>query len=278
MTRKFVRFEFVTLIGTWWGIIGCLLGPVFILTNLLEYLSGSVLIGRNRTRLWVKPTPPPLFTGAMPSTGGATPETAIQIRAANSIEGIPKEYAMLRAMFGTPNQDWKLMGRSVIHGRRILEKFIISVFDKRTEVYFDITEWFVGNRAPDAKVALEDLVSSHEMQLAILLPREEFMTLQLGLLRLTEAQLDHLGLAPADRMSMLDPFLDTLKQWHGNEYASIPQHVSVVALISVWLKIMGLLVVWRPANLLQEEELEDLKAIIGGAMKSAREKPPIKRA
>jgi hypothetical protein len=72
---------------------------------------------------------------------------------------------------------------------------------------------------------------------------------------------------------MLDPFLDTMKQWHGKEYASIPEHVSVTTLISVWSKIMGLLASWQPADLLQEEELENLKAIIGGAMKAARNVP-----
>jgi len=46
MTRRFVGFEIVTLIGTWWGIIGLILGPIFIVTNLFEYLGGSFDIGR----------------------------------------------------------------------------------------------------------------------------------------------------------------------------------------------------------------------------------------
>lgn len=96
------------------------------------------------------------------------------------------------------------------------------------------------------------------------------MTLQMGLLRLTEAQLNQLGLSQTDHKSMLSPFLDALKPWHEKEYASIPEHVSVTTLISVWSKIMGLLMSWQPANLLQEEELENLKAIIGGTVKAAR--------
>ncbi len=41
MTAEFAKFELVTLVGTWWGIIGCVLGPVFIVLNLFEYISGS---------------------------------------------------------------------------------------------------------------------------------------------------------------------------------------------------------------------------------------------
>jgi hypothetical protein len=51
MTLQFVKFEFVTLIGTWWGVIGCLLGPVFILSNLDEYISGGFFIMRDTARL-----------------------------------------------------------------------------------------------------------------------------------------------------------------------------------------------------------------------------------
>jgi hypothetical protein len=36
-------------------------------------------------------------------------------------------------------------------------------------------------------------------------------------------------------------------------------------------KVVGLLASWQPADLLQEEEIENLKAIIGGTMKEARD-------
>jgi hypothetical protein len=96
-----------------------------------------------------------------PAEGGATPESAIRIHAANSLEGIPKEYAILNAMFGTPNRDWKLITRSVIHaddGRK-LEKFIVSVSKTRREIYFDITDWFVGNTSKKTKKALQNLIA-----------------------------------------------------------------------------------------------------------------------
>jgi hypothetical protein len=50
MTLEFLKFELATSVGTWWGIIGLLLGPYYILTNLLEYLAGSSLIARDAAR------------------------------------------------------------------------------------------------------------------------------------------------------------------------------------------------------------------------------------
>ncbi len=214
---------------------------------------------------------PPVSEAESPAKGGTTPESAIRIHAANSLEGIPKEYAVLKAMFGTPNKNWKLIERSLLDtdGRR-LEKFVISAAGKRRKIYFDITEWFKGNTSKEAKATLEAIIAPYDEPLTIQLPKEEFMTLQTGLLRLTEAQLNQLGLSQVERKSMLDPFLDALKPWHGKEYASIPEHVSITTLISVWTKIVGLLMSWQPVDLLQEEELENLKAIIGGTVKAAR--------
>jgi hypothetical protein len=67
---------------------------------------------------------------------------------------------------------------------------------------------------------------------------------------------------------MLDPLADAMIPWKGN-YEMVPKHVSVTTLMSVWSKIMGLLASWEPRDLLQEEELENLKAIISGTMKGA---------
>ena len=277
MTRKFLSFEITTLVGTWWGIIGCLLGPVFILRNLSEYLSGSFKIRREGAKLRLASSPSQQSTRAAPPTeGGATPETAIRIRAANSIEGIPKEYAMLAAMFGKPNKDWKLIARSLIHaddGRK-LEKFIVSVSNRRKEVYFDITDFMKGNFLQEAQTAIDSLIAPHDRNLDVVLPREEFMTLQMGVLHLTEAQLSQIGLSATDRISMLNPLLDTMKPWLKKGYAGIPEHIRVTMMISVWSKIMMLLVSWEPASLLQEEELENLKAIIGGALKVVQ-RPPL---
>jgi hypothetical protein len=279
MTEKFVSFELITLIGTWWGIIGCLLGPLFILTNLSEYVSGCFLIRREAARLRLTSPPRQHSTQAVPPTeGGATPETAIRIWAANSIEGIPKEYAMLTAMFGSPNKDWKLIGRSLIHlddGRK-LEKFIIGVCNKRKEVYFDITEFMGGNFQPEVKVAMESFLSPYDRNLELTLPREELMILQVGVLQLTEAQLSQIGFSATDRLSMLNPLLDSIKPWLAKGYAGLPEHIGVMMMVSVWAKIMGLLTAWEPSSLLQEEQLENLKAIIGGALNAVQNGPPLR--
>jgi hypothetical protein len=97
-----------------------------------------------------------------------------------------------------------------------------------------------------------------------------FVTLRTGLLNLTAVQLSQLGISQTDRNSMLNPLLDAIKPWLGKEYTSIPEHIKVTARMSVWSQILALLAFWQPANLLQEEELENLKAIIGGTMKAAR--------
>ena len=41
MTRVFGEFTLKTLFGTWWGIIGAFLGPVFIGSNIIEYLKNT---------------------------------------------------------------------------------------------------------------------------------------------------------------------------------------------------------------------------------------------
>lgn len=38
MSKVFFEFEAKTLLFTWWGIIGLVLGPIYILTNLIEYV------------------------------------------------------------------------------------------------------------------------------------------------------------------------------------------------------------------------------------------------
>jgi hypothetical protein len=60
---------------------------------------------------------------------GSTPDIPIVIHAANSIEGIPREYAALRALFGEPTRDWKLINRRVLSTQngRTLERFVVSI-------------------------------------------------------------------------------------------------------------------------------------------------------
>jgi hypothetical protein len=209
--------------------------------------------------------------------GGSTPDTPIEIPAANSIEGIPKEYAVMIARFGQPKRDWKIIARSVIEmadGRK-LEKFILSVSGRREEIYFDITRWMSGNAKQEARDSLYQVISSHDEPLEIVLPREEIFTLMTGLLRLTDGQLKQIGLSIQTRNEMVGPISSTMAQW--KSYESIPRHVGITMPMSVWYNIMVLLMSWEPDNLLQEEEIENLKAIIGGTMEQARTVLPPKK-
>jgi hypothetical protein len=246
-----------------------------LLVRLAERFGGSML--RVVELLWQLKNAPiatSLATAkktAPPKEDGATPDTAIRISAANSLEGIPKEYAALGTMFGVRNKDWKVIERSFIHANdgRKLEKFIVSAANQRKEVYFDITDFMRGNDEK-AKTALDNLIASRDRTLEVLLPKEEFMTLHGGLLRLTDAQLKQLGLSAQDRKQMFDPLSAALLQFKGVEYTSIPDHISVTTMTSVWTRILGVLKSWEPSSLLLEEEIENLKAIIGGTMKSAK--------
>lgn len=41
-TRLFFQFTGITLIGTWWGIIGSLVGPIYIVQNSFQYLKNCL--------------------------------------------------------------------------------------------------------------------------------------------------------------------------------------------------------------------------------------------
>lgn len=42
MSKVFGEYTLKTVFGTWWGIIGCLLGPAIIGSNFIEYLKNIV--------------------------------------------------------------------------------------------------------------------------------------------------------------------------------------------------------------------------------------------
>lgn len=48
MTKTFAIFETRTLLGTWWGIIGMIAGPGYLLENLIEYLKHSYRFARSK--------------------------------------------------------------------------------------------------------------------------------------------------------------------------------------------------------------------------------------
>jgi hypothetical protein len=139
-------------------------------------------------------------------------------------------------------------------------------------LFYKVSLYYVlekeGRLSPVGEGGVTPVVLPSDATLSVLLPKEAFMTLQMGVLRLTERQLTGLGLSLADRKNMLDHLLDALKPWYGRDYANIPEQVNVSASVSAWKKMQVLLAVWKLANPLQEEEIRDLRRIIGATLRA----------
>lgn len=93
MTGKFLSFEITTLLGTWWGIVGMVKGPFFILHNLAEYIEGGIGIARAKGRAKLE--------------GVVTLETQTAINATSNYVGIGKA---LGAIFVKPDV-WRDINR-----------------------------------------------------------------------------------------------------------------------------------------------------------------------
>jgi len=97
MTKGFLSFELTTLFGTWWGIIGCVLGPFFLLHNSSEYFEGSIAIARAKRRFKLE------GQTARPNT----PETQTTIKTTSDYAGVGKA---LGAIFVKPDV-WRDINR-----------------------------------------------------------------------------------------------------------------------------------------------------------------------
>lgn len=53
MTKRFLEYELKTLLFTWWGVIGLVVGPAYLLANLVEYTR------RSATFVWYRDRPAP---------------------------------------------------------------------------------------------------------------------------------------------------------------------------------------------------------------------------
>ena len=49
MSKVFWSYELLTLVGTWWGLFGFFLGPIYLVANIIEYTKASFAIARKRT-------------------------------------------------------------------------------------------------------------------------------------------------------------------------------------------------------------------------------------
>ncbi len=48
VTKTFAAFELRTLLGTWWGVIGVLVGPPYLVSNIAEYAKSGWRFARRR--------------------------------------------------------------------------------------------------------------------------------------------------------------------------------------------------------------------------------------
>lgn len=214
---------------------------------------------------------PPRSGGRPPSGDGASPETAIFIEARHSLEGIPQEYAVLEAKFGKRDVDWKVVDRFLVEpgDGRVLEKFILSVGGRREVIHFDISG-FVHSNGPEEQARLDRVIAKHDREVKILLPKDRAMFLSTIVLKLTEKQLEQLGWSPEVKNDLAGGLFGALKPFLGKHYNDIPPSYEVEMLLSQWSRIYVFLRMCEPHDIEQEEELEDLKAFIGGAVEKAK--------
>lgn len=205
------------------------------------------------------------------SGDGASPEAAIFIKAGNSLEGIPQEYAELEARFGKRGIDWKVLERFLVQpgDGRVLEKFILSVQGRREVIHFDVSG-FVRANGPEEQARLGGIIARHDRSLKILLPKDRAMYLMTILLKLSEKELKQLGWSDEFKNGLVGCLTDAIRPFLGKHYQDMSPSFEVEMMLSQWSAIHIFLRMCEPRDIEQEEELEDLKAFIGGAIETAK--------
>jgi len=202
---------------------------------------------------------------------GASPETAIFIEERNSLEGIPKEYAALEAKFGKKDVDWKVVERFLVEpgDGRVLEKFILSTRGRRELIHFDVSGFVRANRSEE-QTRLDQVIAKYDRSLKVLLPKDRAMYLLEIVLKLTDDQLEQIGWSVEVKNGLVGCLSDALKPFHGKDYKNIPPSYQIEMMLSQWSNIYVFLRMCEPRDIEQEEELEDIKAFIGGAVEKAK--------
>jgi hypothetical protein len=49
-TKTFIGYELLTLVGTWWGLIGFIVGPFFLIDNIIQYVRASYCFAFKKTK------------------------------------------------------------------------------------------------------------------------------------------------------------------------------------------------------------------------------------
>ncbi len=139
MTVKFIKFELATILGTWWGIIGCVVGPFYIVKNIFEFMDGIrdttwpkrvffienelsqednikdyVEIGRLIGEIFVKPT---VWKGIPTLRGCDAPESVIELEVAFARIAIVRQIIIQREL--QPIAEKMLEGDRAVFDRNV---------------------------------------------------------------------------------------------------------------------------------------------------------------
>lgn len=204
---------------------------------------------------------------------GESPDTAYRLSAANSLEGIKKEYETLSSVFGRRDKDWKLVSRSqVSHNGRTLEKFDVSHRGKRKSVYFDITSWLAGNsdaQFSPAALLVDQTLSDFLVEVSL---RADVATLfPVTLLSLTDAQLEKLHFPREDRAAVVEAFMEAAVTAADSVERGPPfAHVAILLSAKRWVLTSNFVrSINASDNELLETMVEELRFAIDGGLKSA---------
>lgn len=115
-------------------------------------------------------------------------------------------------------------------------------------------------------VAAEDERRRREKPLIVSLSKDQFFELFVYFMQLREPGVNTHCFSFRECKNIQDTFIETLKPFRGN-YEAIPERVGVAAVYSVWSNILTLVSSWRRTPMLDENELEKLKAVIGRALR-----------
>ena len=199
---------------------------------------------------------------------GSSSDAPIVIEAANSVLCISEEYRILDKKFGKKDVEWKLLDRLGMNqnGRR-LDKFIISHRDKRIEVYFDVTACLAGNDAVKQFDAIDQVLGKNDVDIRISVPKEGFSFLLVAMPQIPNGLLTQVGISDEDRWKVVSNLADSAGKIDTKvPYESWPATIDITMNLLLWIRLDAVIITMKPGNIMQEEIIADLKAIIGGAL------------
>jgi len=188
---------------------------------------------------------------------------------------VAAEYAALEAAFGPSDGEWKVLERRVIKREdgAAIEKFILNVRGRRTEIYFDISKWYAKPPAPSSEAVMRTVFGRMEtVPVSVSLPG------------------GHLAVLASILLSQKDRFKDN----RTFDFENITQSVAEICVLNgipdvetglsdgrmvtlemsllEWTGVHSLLRLVQTADLAFDERIQDLMAYIWGAIHEASPK------